>query len=30
MVINEKLLFITICLTIAYYYLTLDEVVVLK
>ncbi len=30
MIINEKLIFITICLTISYYYLTLDEIVILK
>ncbi len=30
MVINEKLLFLTICLTITYHYLTLDEVIVLN
>ena len=30
MVINEKLLFLTLCLTITYYYLTLDEIIILK
>ena len=30
MIINEKLLFLTICLTIAYHYLTLDEMIVLN
>ena len=30
MIINEKILFITICLTIAYQYLTLDEMIVLN